>query len=330
MTDSQTEAFPVRVSRLAELTSTTRLFELVPAAGEPLPPFTAGAHIDLALGNGLVRSYSLVNDQADTHRYLIAVKLESPSSGGSSWIHDHLAEGSELKVYPPKNDFPLEERAAKTILIAGGIGVTPLISMCRRLLALGREFELHVCASSRETAPFADRLPKMMDDRLHFHFSESAGPDARLNVTALLAEPQPDTHIYVCGPKPLIEEVRAASSHWPAGSFHSELFSTHVHRLEDDAPDLSDAQPFEIVLASSGNTLLVPAEQTILETLLDNGIKVQAVCKQGWCGTCTTGLLGGKADHRDEYLEDDEKAANTAIQVCVSRAMPGERLILDL
>lgn len=324
------EMLNVKVSRLTDLTPHIRLFELQSVDDSPLPAFKAGAHIDLLLGNGFVRSYSLVNDETDRHRYLIAVKQEAEGEGGSRWIHANVGDGTGLQIYPPKNDFRLSEDADHTILIAGGIGITPLVSMARRLLSLDKSFELHFCAGSADTAPFADRLPKLIGERLRFHFTQGEAAGGRLDLTELLAKVRPNTHIYVCGPKALIEDARSACSHWGSDYFHSELFTTHVHRLEDDRPDLSGAEPFEITLASSGRTMTVASDRTLLETLLANGVKVQAVCKQGWCGTCTTGLLGGQADHRDEYLDPAEQAANDKIQVCVSRAMPGERLILDL
>jgi vanillate O-demethylase ferredoxin subunit len=328
MTKDEIPVVRLRVSRTAELTSRVRLIEFASADGIPLPPFTAGAHIDLRLGNGETRSYSLVNDQEDSERYLIAVQLEADGGGGSLWIHDNLCEASEIEAFAPTNDFPLDE-SAPAIMIAGGIGVTPLISMARRLVSLGVDFDFHFCARSEAEAPFFDRLPRIVGDRLHLHYSEGAAP-SRLHLPALLADPRPGAKIYVCGPKRLIEDARTASAHWPASSFLSELFTSHVLRLEDDRPDLSGAEAFPVVIASSGRQIEVPADKTILEVLVDAGITVQAVCKQGWCGTCHTGLLGGAADHRDEYLDDGEKAANAAIQLCVSRAMPGETLILDL
>jgi vanillate O-demethylase ferredoxin subunit len=313
----------LKVARIADVTPRIKSLELVSASGEALPAFTAGAHIDVELGNGEARSYSLLNDCTEQHRYVIAVLRETESRGGSIFVHDRVCAGDILKSSDPANNFPLNEAGERHILIAGGIGITPLMSMSRRLAARGAEFTLHYCARSRAEAAFIDALERELGPRLISHFD--GGDIARgLDVAALLKERPPAAHAYVCGPPGLIRAVREAARHWPKGTVHYELFKGSE---VDIAPRSSD-QAFEIVLKRAGRTLTVPADKSILETLAGAGIKIKTLCKEGVCGTCRVGLVGGRADHRDEVLTDEEREHN--IQVCVSRALPGETLVLDL
>jgi ferredoxin-NADP reductase len=313
----------LKVDRMAAVTPRIKSVELTAAGGGPLPAFTAGAHIDVALGNGETRSYSLLNDAAETQRYVIAVLRETDSRGGSTFVHDQLREGDVLESSDPMNNFPLNEAGERHILIAGGIGITPLMSMSRRLATRGAEFTLHYCARSRAEAAFIDEIEAALGARLVSHFD--GGDIARgLDVTALLKARPAAAHVYVCGPPGLIRAVREATSHWPKGTVHYELFRGSE---ADIAPRTSD-QPFDVVLKRAGKTLHVPADRSILAALADAGIKIKTLCKEGVCGTCRVGLVSGRADHRDEVLTDEERERN--IQVCVSRALPGETLVLDL
>ena len=313
----------LQVARIEAATPRIKAVELISRVGEALPAFTAGAHIDVELGNGETRSYSLLNDPAETHRYLVAVLREIDSRGGSTYVHDRLRVGDILASSEPANNFPLNEAGERHILIAGGIGITPLLAMSRRLAARGLDFTLHYCARSRAEAAFIDEIETALGPRLVSHFD--GGDIARgLDVAALLKERPAAAHVYVCGPPGLIRAVREAAPHWPKGSVHYELFRGSE---ADIAPRSSD-QAFEIVLKRAGKTLTVPADKSILETLAGAGIKIKTLCKEGVCGTCRVGLLEGRADHRDEVLTDDERERN--IQVCVSRALPGETLVLDL
>ena len=313
----------LKVARIEAVTPRIKSVELVAAAGGALPGFTAGAHIDVTLGNGEARSYSLLNDCTDTHRYVVAVLRETDSRGGSTWVHDHLRTGDTLMSSAPINNFPLNEAGERHILIAGGIGITPLMSMGRHLAARDAAFALHYCARSRDEAAFLGELTSELGARLATHFD--GGDITRgLDVAALLKERPAAGHVYVCGPPGLIRAVREATLHWPKGTVHYELF----RGAEADIAPRSSDQPFEIVLRRAGKTLTVPAHQSILETLAGAGIKIKTLCKEGVCGTCRVGLLGGRADHRDEVLTDEQRERN--IQVCVSRALPGETLVLDL
>ena len=313
----------LRVARIAAVTPRIKSVELVAAGGGPLPTFTAGAHIDVALGNGETRSYSLLNPPSETGHYAIAVLREIDSRGGSSFVHDQLREGDVLQSSEPANNFPLNEAGERHLLIAGGIGITPLMSMSRRLVARGAEFTLHYCAKSRAEAAFIDALEAALGSRLLAHFD--GGDIARgLDVKALLKERPAAGHVYVCGPPALIRAVREAAAHWPKGTVHYELF----RGSEADIAPRSGDQAFDVVLRRIGSTLHVPADKTILETLAEAGVKVKTLCKEGVCGTCRVGLIEGRADHRDEVLTDEERERH--IQVCVSRALPGETLVLDL
>jgi len=313
----------LRVTRIATVTPRIKSVELVAADGGPLPPFTAGAHIDVALGNGETRSYSLLNDPIETQRYAIAVLRETDSRGGSTYVHDQLREGEVLESSEPANNFPLNEAGERHILIAGGIGITPLMAMSRRLAAQGGAFMLHYCAKSRAEAAFIDELEAALGPRLVVH--HDGGDISRgLDVAALLKARPPAAHVYVCGPPGLIRAVREATAHWPKGTVHYELF----RGSEADIAPRSTDQGFDVVLRRAGKTLHVPPGKSILATLAAAGIKIKTLCKEGVCGTCRVGLLEGRADHRDEVLTDDERERN--IQVCVSRALPGETLVLDL
>jgi vanillate O-demethylase ferredoxin subunit len=313
----------LRVARIAAVTPRIKAVELVAADGGALPAFSAGAHIDVALGNGETRSYSLLNDPTETQRYAIAVLRETDSRGGSTFVHDHLREGDVLDSSAPANNFALNEAGERHILIAGGIGITPLMAMSRRLTAQGAEFTLHYCARSRAEAAFIDELEAALGPRLVTH--HDGGDISRgLDVMALLKERPPAAHVYVCGPPGLIRAVREATPHWPKGTVHYELFRGSE---ADIAPRSSD-QAFDIVLKRAGKALRVLPDKSILQTLAEAGIKVKTLCKEGVCGTCRVGLVSGRADHRDEVLTDEERERN--IQVCVSRALPGETLVLDL
>lgn len=313
----------LRVDRIHQATPRIRKIELVAMDASALPAFTAGSHIDVELGNGEERSYSLMNDQGDTSRYAIAVLREASGRGGSAWMHDALREGDVLRASAPSNNFKLSEGGDHHILIAGGIGITPIVSMAARLKALGREYMLYYCARERPEAAFADELVALHGERVKFHFD---GGDASrgLDVASLLRTRPTAGHAYVCGPAGLIRATREAGRDWPMGTVHYELFKG----VSADTEVTVANWPFDIVLNRSGATLSVPADRSILEVLKANGVRVKQLCKEGVCGTCRVGVLSGKVDHRDDCLDDDDRAE--AMQVCVSRAMPGETLVLNL
>ncbi len=316
-------ALMLKVERCDAVTARIRRIELRAADGGALPPFTAGAHIDLELPNGEQRSYSLLNDPGAPERYALGVLRERESRGGSVYMHDELKVGDIVAAALPSNDFALYEPAEISILIAGGIGVTPMMSMAARLTALGKDFTLHYCARSREEAAFVDELEALCGARLITHF-DGGDPASGLDLKALLATRPAGAHVYVCGPLGFIRATIAATSDWPKGTLHYELFKGSAADL---APEITD-EPFDIVLGRSGRRMTVPADQSILAVLKAGGVRVKTLCTSGRCGTCRVAYTSGKVDHRDDVLDDDER--DEFLQVCVSRATPGETLTLDL
>ena len=319
-----------RVSRVRELTGRIKSFELH-GLHEPLPAFTAGSHVVITTGSGLGRSYSLANNPVEPDRYLIAV-LREESGRGSSWMHDHVREGDVLQLSEPRNAFLLEEEADRHLLLAGGIGITPILSMAHRLAAIGAKFQVVYCARSAQEAAFATEFQAAFGDRARMHYDNGEAHN-QLDLGKLLRDQPAGTHLYVCGPSGFIQAVRTAAGTWPRNAVHFELFSS-APAVVPQEPTTADGAgggdlPFEVELASSGQVFTIPADRTILDVLLEAGLKMPYVCKEGWCGNCQLGLLGGCADHRDEVLSEEEKAANTSIHICISRALAGERLVLD-
>jgi ferredoxin-NADP reductase len=302
------------------------MLELVAESGE-LPPFDAGSHIEFRTGNGLLRCYSLANDPAERHRYVVAVLREG---NGSGWMHG-VAPGAVVETSVPRNGFVLDATASFHLLLAGGIGITPLRAMAFRLRAIGAPFRLVYCTRTRAATAFADDLVTEFGDAVTLHHDE--GDRARsLDLRALLAERALGAHLYVCGPRGMIDAALAAAAHWPQDALHYEIFASPTAHSDGaaQAPHESGNFAFEVELRRSGKVIIVGANETILDAILAAGIKAPHVCKEGWCGNCRCALLEGRADHRDEVLSDEDKEANTAIQICISRAAPGEqRLVID-
>jgi vanillate O-demethylase ferredoxin subunit len=311
------------VTHVDAVTPRIRRVELQNADGGELPAFTAGAHVDVELGNGEARSYSLLNDAGERHRYVLGVLREESGLGGSAWVHEQLKAGDVLTSSEPSNDFPLDEEGKHHILIAGGIGITPIMAMAARLSSIGHEYTLNYCARAASEAAFLPELNERHGARLKTHF-DGGDPSVGIDLKSLLAVRPPAGHVYVCGPTGLIRAVREAARDWPIGMVHFELFKGTA----SDTEPVSNDQPFEIVLKRTNRTLTVPADKSILQVLRAEGVKVKTLCTRGTCGTCRVGLVSGKADHRDDVLDDDER--EEFLQVCVSRAMPGETLVLDL
>jgi ferredoxin-NADP reductase len=317
----------LRVASVTLVADRIKMFELVPMAGE-LPPFEAGAHLDIRTGAGVSRSYSLANDPGERHRYLIAVLREADGIG-SAWMHDVVREGDVVEASSPRNGFALDEGATEHLLLAGGIGITPLRSMAHRLRAIGADFRLVYCARTPAATAFADDLAASFDGALTVHH-DGGDPARSLDLAALLAARPAGAHFYVCGPRGMIDAARKAASHWPVEAVHFEIFASPRADLVSAAADVASDVAFEVELRRSGKLITVAADETILDAMLAAGVKPPFVCKEGWCGNCRLPLLGGRADHRDEVLSDEEKDANAFIHVCISRAAPGERrLVID-
>jgi len=314
----------VRVARKADEATDICTFELVSVDGRPLPAFSAGSHIDVELPGGVTRQYSLCNDPGESHRYLIGVLKDAAGRGGSKAMHEMVKAGDELSISAPKNHFPLAHDARRSLLLAGGIGVTPILCMAERLAIAGAAFEMHYCTRSRDRTAFADRIARSaFAPQVHFHFDDGDAAQ-RLDMAALLAAPQPGTHLYVCGPSGFMNAVLGAAraAGWPEAQLHCEYFSAEV------APQAGDGS-FEVRLASSGRVVTVPADKTVVQALAAAGIEVLTSCEQGVCGTCLTRVLEGVPDHRDVYMTPEEQAANDQFTPCCSRAKTA-RLVLDL
>jgi vanillate O-demethylase ferredoxin subunit len=300
-------------------------FRLVGEPDQPLPGFSAGAHIDVHLDGGLVRQYSLCNPSQSPFAYEIAVLREPASRGGSRFMHESLAVGAEIRASRPKNHFPLAE-GAPALLFAGGIGITPVLAMAQELDEGGRAFELHYCARSPSRAAFVKRLTgSAYADRVHIHYDD--GPaEQRLDVGAVLGGGSAAHHLYVCGPGGFIQHVldAARQAAWPEDRLHREFFAAPAAPAAEAAADA-----FEIELARSGRRLTVPADKTVLEVLTEAGVEVPASCEAGVCGTCMTRVIDGTPDHRDVYLTDAEHARNDCFTPCCSRSR-SPRLVLDL
>lgn len=299
-------------------------FELVGAGGARLPGFSAGSHIDVHLPGGITRQYSLCNDPAESHRYLIGVLKDPATRGGSKAMHELVNEGDTLQISAPRNHFALAHEARRSLLLAGGIGITPILCMAERLFVAGEAFELHYCSRSRERMAFHDRIRRSgFSSSAAFHFDDG-DPDQKLQLDALLGSRQAGTHVYVCGPKGFMDAVlaRARARGWPEAQLHYEFFAGAPVKSADDGS-------FEVKLASSGKVVRIEKDQTVVHALARAGVEVPTSCEQGVCGTCLTRVLEGECDHRDMYLTPEEQAANDQFLPCCSRAKSA-RLVLDL
>lgn len=292
-------------------------FTLADVDGKPLPGAEAGAHITVETPAGCKRRYSLVHPDEAPSTYTITVKLESDSRGGSASMHRHAPTGRRLEVEAPANEFPLSN-SGPALLIAGGIGITPIYAMAQQLKAENRLFRLIYCTRSAEQTAYLQELGDLCQDDLLVHH-DGGDIEAAFDFWDVFAEPTPE-HVFCCGPKPLMEEIKAVSGHWPEDRIHFEDFKPVEAVREND-------RAFTVILAKTGTEVRVPADRTILEALRDAGHRLSSSCESGTCGTCKTGLLEGEAEHRDMVLMDDEKTGK--IMICVSRAV-GDRLVLDL
>lgn len=313
----------LKVARVqAEAKEVMRL-ELVPARGEALPAFEPGAHIAVQLPGGLVRHYSLCGDWRDRSRYVLGVGRAAGSRGGSEFLHAQVREGMDLRCGSPVNNFPLVPDAPAYLLIAGGIGITPLLAMARWCDAHGKPWRMVYAARSRQRLAFYEEL-RAFGDHVAFHCDDEAG--APLDVAALLAGVAPGTEVYCCGPAPLMDAVRAAGARLPPERLHFEYFSAPAGGIE-----ASETQPegFWIDLKRSGTSFHVPPGRSILEVLEDNGYEVPFSCREGLCGTCETTVCEGEPEHLDYVYPPSQRASLTTMLVCVSRAK-SSRLVLDL
>ena len=313
----------VKVLRKTQEARDIASFELGRADGGPLPAFGAGSHIDVLVPGGPIRQYSLCNDDGQQHRYRIAVLRDAASRGGSAGMHDSVREGDQLTISEPRNHFPLVH-VRRTVLLAGGIGITPLLCMAQRLATIGADFTLHYCTRSIERTAFRDEiLASPYADRVQFHFDD--GDQAqKFDLSAALGPPDADTHVYVCGPMGFIDFAvqGARAAGFAPEQIHLEYFGAAPKPTGGDGE-------FDVRIASSGKLITVAADKTVVQALAAAGVEILTSCEQGVCGTCLTRVLEGECEHRDLYLTDDEKARNDQFTPCCSRAK-SRVLVLDL
>jgi phthalate 4,5-dioxygenase reductase subunit len=321
MTHTDHDYTMLRIADASVLADGIHGFELVRTDGGELPEFTPGAHVEVRVPNGMARKYSLCNDPAERERYVIAVKREVNGRGASASLVDGVRAGDLLPTgLPPRNDFPLAPRAQQHLFIAGGIGITPIMSMVRHLTTTGEaRFKLYYLNRSPEVTAFRDALgaPELRG-KVVLHY-DGGDPDRAFDLWPVLERPLPGVHVYCCGPTPLLQAVRDMTGHWSPTCIHFESF------LEAAASHTSADHPFRVRLARSGEVIEVGSNETILEALRAHGHDVPSSCESGTCGTCRTGLVSGEVDHRDFVLTDDEQATN--IMVCISRARSPEIVI---
>ncbi len=312
----------VRVTGSSRTTQDIKTISLASLDDSPLPDYAPGAHIDIDIGDGETRSYSLmpnILNGADNGEYKLGVLLEANSAGGSKFMHE-LEPGDQMSITSPKNDFPLESGAPYSLLFAGGIGITPIMAMGVHLQNTGAKFALHYAGRTRSSLAFVEELQTRIGDNVHMHYDDET---SALDIGGVLDEAPTQAHIYVCGPKGMIEAVQkqALRNGYPKEQIHFELFATASAQDGDSE--------FEIELSSSGKILRVPVGKTIIEVLEAAGEDPIYDCVRGDCGICQTGVLSGEIDHRDVVLSEAEKSAGDVMQICVSRAK-GEKLVLDL
>ena len=302
--------------------------------GKELPPFTAGAHIDFHFRDGSVRQYSLCNDPAERHRYLISILREEQGRGGSQALHERLHVQRLVSVGHPRNNFPLVGNANRTLLLAGGIGITPFMPMLYELRRTGREFVLHYCTRSPIHTAFSDVLAPLVDEGRAFIHHDGGIPANGLDIKRVLEGCEEGTHLYYCGPPGFMATCRRASEHWPENAVHWEYFTQDAApKSALSGPELEQAGAhalglgFQVKVASTGAVHTVPDDKTIAEVLAEHGIAVETSCESGLCATCKVRYLKGEVDHRDLVMSREEQSE--FLTVCVSRAK-SPMLVLDL
>lgn len=309
----------LRVDKIVPVADGCNVYEFVNASGEPLPAAEAGAHIGLVLPNGMERQYSLIEPDPAPLRYAIGVKRDPNSRGGSTYIIDNLKIGDTIAADPPRNNFPLREDASFSVLIAGGIGITPIRSMIRQLQRVGRTWSLHFAARTRSEAPFLDELSA--HPNVHLHFDDEAG--RILPIAEIVSAAPADAHLYCCGPAPMLKSFEDACKVGgiPDSQVHVEYFTQKY--------EASTEGGFLVSLARSGQEVRVLPGETILDAVRALGIDVSTSCEEGICGACETRVIEGMPDHRDAILTDREREANKTMFICCSGSK-SERLVLDV
>jgi ferredoxin-NADP reductase len=317
-TDHRVSAMPMRVDAIRFAARDIHCFELARLDGSVLPASEPGSHIDLHLPNGTVRQYSLLEADPAPRRYRVCIKRAPQSRGGSAYIFDNLRVGDLLSISAPRNNFPLAANAAHSLLIAGGIGITPIWSMLRYLQARNMSWELHYCCRSRTEMPFMEALESFSQVQLYFDDERSGEP---ISLTDIIAGAAPGTHVYCCGPTPMLDAYEHATQSLPEEMVHLERFNLQVAS--------SSQSNFTVELARSGGRFVVPEGKSILQVLREHGVNVTSSCEQGVCGACETAVISGSPDHKDAVLTAREREAGKSMMICCSGSKT-DCLVLDL
>ena len=320
-TPSKEAKIRVRLSAIQYAARDTHLYEFTRLDGAPLPDVEPGAHIGLHLPNGMMRQYSLVYSGAAPSRYVVGIKRDANSRGGSRYIHESLRVGTEIDIDAPRNNFPLNAEASHSVFFAGGIGITPIWCMAQKMEALGRSYEVHFATRTRAEAAFVKELQALKGAKqIHLHFDDEQSGKF-LNIKPIVDAAPAGSHMYCCGPAPMMGGFEAALASRPKEFMHVEYFSAKE--------EASLGGGYVVQLAKSGKEFTIPAGKSILQVLNDAGVFVSSSCEEGVCGACETVVISGEPDHRDAILSDEEKRVSKTMMICVSGSKGG-KLVLDL
>ncbi|MGC2123177.1 MAG: PDR/VanB family oxidoreductase [Xanthobacteraceae bacterium] len=320
--EPHTGLIEARLTGIEDVARDTKLYSFARVEGGALPAYKPGAHIDLHLPNGLLRQFSLVVPNSDPASYVVGVKRDENSRGGSRYIIDEMKVGDRIKISAPRNNFPLIENADHVVLVAGGIGITPIWCMTQQLIALGRPWTLHYSCRSRADMAFLEALKALDPQSVHLHFDEEAGGKF-VDLGAAIAAAPANSHFYCCGPNPMLKAFEAAAASRPRSNVHVEYFTP-----KDDAA-ATGTGGFWVELARSGEEYYIPAGKKVLEVLFDAGVDVDYSCELGICGACETRVISGTPIHHDSVLSEEEQATNEKVMICCCGCAT-ERLVLDM
>ncbi len=310
----------VRVTDVQTVARDTNVYTFARPDGAPLPAYKPGAHIDIHLPNGLIRQFSLLNPDNDPKSYVVGIKLDPNSRGGSRYIFDDLRVGHTLSISAPRNNFPLVENAGHVVLFAGGIGITPIWCMAQELIAQGRSWKLFYSCRSRADMAFVSTLEKFGPERVVLHLDDEA--DGKfLDLAGAIGAAPAGAHFYCCGPNPMLNAFEAAAAGRPKPNVHVEYFTPKA--------EAATSGGFWVELARSGEEYYIPEGKKILEVLYEAGIDVDYSCELGICGECVTRVISGIPEHRDSVLSEEEQAANDKVMICCA-GCKSERLVLDM
>ncbi|MGA2941676.1 MAG: PDR/VanB family oxidoreductase [Xanthobacteraceae bacterium] len=311
-----------RLTKIEDVARDTKIFTFQRVDGGKLPGYKPGAHIDLHLPNGMLRQFSLTVPVSDPDGYTVGVKRDENSRGGSRYIIEQMKVGDLIKISAPRNNFPLVENADHVVLVAGGIGITPIWCMAQELEAQSRSWKIHYACRSQADMAFLSDLKKLDPERVHLHFDDEAGGKV-LDLTAAIAEAPANAHFYCCGPNPMLKAFEAAAASRPRANVHIEYFTA---KEEASANELGG---FWVELTRSGEEYFIPPGKKVLEVLFDAGVDVDYSCELGICGACETRVISGTPIHHDSVLSEEEQASNEKVMICCCGCAT-ERLVLDM